>query len=75
MGEGPKVCGLERRFGLRVTTELGERSALALSAGMIQFTSRLSRGARLRRERPLWPYGLAAVMVIVVLGAVWLLTP
>lgn len=68
-------CGVDWRFGLRVTTALGARPALALSAGMIQFTSRLSRGARLRRERPLWPYGLAVVMVIVVVGAFWLLKP
>ena len=40
---------------------------------MIQTTSRLSPGARLRRERPLLPYGLAVVVVIVVLGAVWFL--
>jgi hypothetical protein len=52
---------------------LGVGPDLALSAGMIQTTSRLSRGARLRRERPLWPYVVVVVLSVVVLGAVFLL--
>lgn len=39
---------------------------------MIQTTNRLSRGARLRRSRPLWLYGAVAVSVLVVVLIVFL---
>jgi hypothetical protein len=35
---------------------------------MIQTTSRLSRGARLRRAKPVWLYGVVVVVGIVLLG-------
>jgi hypothetical protein len=36
---------------------------------MIQTTSRLSRGARLRRGKPVWLYGVAVTVAVVLLGA------
>jgi hypothetical protein len=35
---------------------------------MIQTTSRLSRGARLRRAKPVWLYAVAVVAFAVLLG-------
>ncbi len=35
---------------------------------MIQLTTRLSRGARLRRTRPVWIYGMIVLAGIVVCG-------
>ncbi len=35
---------------------------------MIQSTTRLSRGARLRRARPVWIYGLVVLAAVVVVG-------
>jgi hypothetical protein len=41
---------------------------------MIQTTSRLSRGARLRRAKPVWLYGVAVTVTVVLLGALVVLT-
>jgi hypothetical protein len=35
---------------------------------MIQTTNRLSRGARLRRSRPAWIYGVVVLAGVVLLG-------
>ncbi|HQP21663.1 MAG TPA: hypothetical protein PLG07_15260 [Phenylobacterium sp.] len=35
---------------------------------MIQSTTRLSRGARLRRPRPVWIYGVVVLTGVVLLG-------
>lgn len=40
---------------------------------MIQTTSRLSRGARLRRAKPVWLYGVAVTVGAALLGALILL--
>jgi hypothetical protein len=37
-------------------------------ASMIQSTTRLSRGARLRRPRPVWIYGVIVLAGVVLLG-------
>ena len=41
---------------------------MALDGGMIQSTTRLSRGARMRRPRPVWIYGALVLAVVVLLG-------
>jgi hypothetical protein len=40
---------------------------------MIQTTNRLSRGARLRRAKPVWLYGIAVAVSVVVLAALLVL--
>jgi hypothetical protein len=41
---------------------------------MIQTTSRLSRGARLRRAKPMWLYGVAGMVTVVLVSALVVLT-
>jgi hypothetical protein len=41
---------------------------------MIQTTRRLSRGARLRRAKPVWLYGVAVMVTVVLVSALVVLT-
>jgi hypothetical protein len=41
---------------------------------MIQTTNRLSRGARLRRAKPVWLYGVAVMVTVVLVSALVVLT-
>jgi hypothetical protein len=41
---------------------------MAFKGRMIQTTNRLSRGARLRRARPVWLYGVVVTLGVVLLG-------
>jgi hypothetical protein len=50
---------------------LGAPDHIASKGGMIQSTTRLSRGARLRRPRPVWLYGVI-ILAGVVLGGLGL---
>jgi hypothetical protein len=51
---------------------LGVADHIASNGDMIQSTTRLSRGARLRRPRPVWLYGVI-ILAGVVLGGLGLL--
>jgi hypothetical protein len=57
-----------------ISFELGFSRRQPLSAGMIQTTSRLSRGARLRRAKPVWLYGVAVMVTVVLVSALVVLT-
>lgn len=41
---------------------------MASKGKMIQTTTRLSRGARLRRSRPVWIYGVAVLVAVALVG-------
>jgi hypothetical protein len=47
---------------------LGAPGDIGFNSRMIQSTSRLSRGARLRRPRPVWIYGVVVLAGIAVCG-------
>jgi len=47
---------------------LGGLGRMASNGGMIQSTTRLSRGARLRRPRPVWIYGVIVLAGVILFG-------
>ena len=56
------------RSNARGGASLGASSPLAFNDGMIQSTTRLSRGARLRRPRPVGIYGVMVIAGVVLFG-------
>ncbi|MEH6759513.1 MAG: hypothetical protein V7676_18730, partial [Parasphingorhabdus sp.] len=62
-------CKAQRAGGWpRGEGRLGAWGRMSSNGRMIQSTTRLSRGARLRRSRPVWIYGATVLAVVVLLG-------